>query len=58
MKCFQILTEIDEAISFSGSSKAIIKDLHVLKLTFRTSISEYIDEFTFKILSNIERDME
>lgn len=26
--------------------------------TFRTSISEYIDDFTFKILSNIERDME
>ncbi|KAJ6632758.1 Dynein axonemal intermediate chain 7 like [Pseudolycoriella hygida] len=53
-----ILTEIDEAIIFSGLSKGIIKDLHVLKLTFRTSISEYIDDFTFKILSNIERDME
>lgn len=58
LKHFQILTEIDEAIIFSGLSRAVIKDLHVLKHTFRTSISEFIDDLTFKILSNIERDME
>lgn len=56
-KLFQILAEIDEAIG-TGLPRAIIKDLHVLKLTFRTSISEFIDDFTYKILSNIERDME
>lgn len=54
----QILEEIDEAIEAPNSLKdTIIKELHRLKLEFRSKLAEYIDDFSFKILSNIDRDM-
>lgn len=55
---FQILTEIDEAVDTPTPLKAtIIDELIRLKLEFRMKLAEYIDDFSFKILSNIDRDM-
>lgn len=55
---FQILTEIDEAIDTPTPLKeTIIDELIRLKLEFRMKLAEYIDDFSFKILSNIDRDM-
>lgn len=54
----QILEEIDEAIADPYSlKKSIVRDLHQLKIEFRQKMAEMMDEFSFKILSNIERDM-
>lgn len=54
----KILDEIDEAITDVYSLSASIRlDLNELKCEFRSIMSNYIDEFTYKILSNIERDM-
>lgn len=54
----QILEEIDEAIDDPYSlKKSIVRDLHQLKIEFRQKMAEMMDEFSFKILSNIERDM-
>lgn len=55
----QILEEIEEAIEDPYSlKKSIVRDLHQLKTDFRLKMAEMMDEFSFKILSNIERDME
>lgn len=35
----------------------IIEELNRLKLEFRLKLAEYIDDFSLKILSNIDRDM-
>lgn len=54
----QILEEIDEGIEMSTTLKqTIIEELNRLKLEFRLKLTEYIDDFSFKILSNIDRDM-
>lgn len=54
----QILTEIDEALGQPADVKRnIVDDLRQLKVEYRQKLTEAIDEFTFKILSNIERDM-
>lgn len=54
----QILEEIDEAIEAPKALKeTIIDELYRLKLEFRLKLAEYIDDFSFKILSNIDRDM-
>lgn len=37
--------------------QTIIDELNRLKLEFRLKLSESIDDFSFKILSNIDRDM-
>lgn len=37
--------------------QTIIEELNRLKLEFRLKLTEYIDDFSFKILSNIDRDM-
>lgn len=56
---FQILEEIDEAIEQpNGLRERIISELHRLKMEFRQKLTEYIDDFSFKILSNIDRDMQ
>lgn len=54
----QILDEINEAIMdpFSLSS-SIVKDLNRLKFEFQLKLSQFIDQFAFKILSNVDRDM-
>lgn len=50
--------EIDEALGQPAELKQnIIDDLRQLKVEYRQQLTECIDEFTFKILSNIERDM-
>lgn len=38
-------------------STTILIDLKKLKLKFRLLLSQHIDEFTYKIVSNINRDM-
>lgn len=49
---------MDEAIEQPLTLKeTIIEELHRLKMEFRQKLSEYIDDFSFKILSNIDRDM-
>lgn len=54
----KILDEINEAVSESSHLKESVTDELVrLKFEFRQKLSECIDEFAFKILSNIERDM-
>ncbi|XP_031634411.1 protein CASC1-like, partial [Contarinia nasturtii] len=54
-----ILEEIDEAIEQQPTTlrESIISELHRLKLELRHKLIEYIDDFSFKILSNIDRDM-
>lgn len=55
----QILAEIDEALGQPAELKRnIVDDLRQLKVEYRQKLTASIDEFTFKILSNIERDME
>lgn len=39
-------------------SSAIRSDLKLLKYTLRSTLFEYVDDFAFRILSNIDRDME
>lgn len=45
---------IDDGI---GLSNNIIMDLHDLKKELRDILSKFIDEFSYKILCNISRDM-
>ncbi|CRK91757.1 CLUMA_CG005391, isoform A [Clunio marinus] len=53
-----ILDEIDAVVRDRYSlSVTKMDDLLELKLEIRTILSSFIDEFTFKILSNIERNM-
>ncbi|KAL5277000.1 CASC1 family protein [Megaselia abdita] len=53
-----ILFELDEAIKDVEISKSIKLDLLKLKVELREYLKEYIDEFTYRILSQIDRDME
>lgn len=48
---------MDEAIFDTAVPESIQKDLSKLKFDVRQILSDYIDEFSYKILSNIERDM-
>ncbi|KAL9696467.1 hypothetical protein quinque_016046 [Culex quinquefasciatus] len=53
-----ILEEIDEALHCDTTvTQSMIDDLHELKTEFRRVLADYIDEFAYKILSNINRDM-
>lgn len=45
---------IDDGNCFSNN---IILDLHELKKELRDILSNFIDEFSYKILCNISRDM-
>uniref|UniRef100_A0A182Q378 Uncharacterized protein n=1 Tax=Anopheles farauti TaxID=69004 RepID=A0A182Q378_9DIPT len=53
-----ILEEIDEALHDADVRPAMVEDLNELKVEFRNVLADYIDEFAYKILSNINRDME
>ncbi|XP_041771385.1 dynein intermediate chain CFAP94, axonemal isoform X2 [Anopheles merus] len=53
-----ILEEIDEALHDSDVRPSMVEDLNELKMEFRNVLADYIDEFAYKILSNINRDME
>lgn len=54
----QILSELDETLEDKNISESIISDLLELRLKFRLSLNDFINDFTYKILSHIERDME
>lgn len=55
----QILRELDESIlDTKHLSISIRNDLNNLKYVLRTNLAKHIDEFSYKILSNIDRDME
>ncbi|XP_029720392.2 dynein axonemal intermediate chain 7 isoform X1 [Aedes albopictus] len=53
-----ILEEIDDALHDTDMTQSMIDDLHEMKSEFRRVLANYIDEFAYKILSNINRDME
>lgn len=56
---FQILREVEESIQDTEHISAGTRsDLKQLKYALRTSLYDYIDDFSFRILSNIDRDME
>ncbi|XP_052871875.1 dynein axonemal intermediate chain 7-like [Anopheles cruzii] len=52
-----ILDEIDDALHDPDVRPSMVEDLNELKVEFRNVLAEYIDEFAYKILSNINRDM-
>ncbi|XP_058826018.1 dynein axonemal intermediate chain 7 [Topomyia yanbarensis] len=53
-----ILEEIDDALHDADITQSMIDDLHEMKTEFRRVLSNYIDELAYKILCNINRDME
>ncbi|XP_017480615.1 PREDICTED: protein CASC1, partial [Rhagoletis zephyria] len=53
-----ILNELDEAIVDKKKPLHIIADLICLKMEIRVLLSEHLDEFTYKTMSHIDRDME
>ncbi|ALC49871.1 CG15373 [Drosophila busckii] len=54
-----ILNELDESLLFSKEHTAhIAADLLKLKTEMRVFLKEHLDEFTYKTMSHIERDME
>ena len=54
----QILAELDEAVLDKKKPPHIIADLICLKMEIRVLVSEHLDEFTYKTMSHIDRDME
>lgn len=55
---FQILEEMQEVIDDGTClTNNIVSDLHDLKKELRDILSKFIDEFSYKILCNISRDM-
>ncbi|XP_053696746.1 dynein axonemal intermediate chain 7 [Sabethes cyaneus] len=52
-----ILEEIDDALHDTEMTAAMIDDLNEMKTEFRRVLFHYIDEFAYKILCNINRDM-
>ena len=52
-----ILDGIECALGTCGLKKSIQDDLIALKSEYRQLLAEYIDEFAYKVLSNIDRDM-
>ncbi|XP_050328523.1 dynein axonemal intermediate chain 7 [Bactrocera neohumeralis] len=53
-----ILAELDEALLDKKKPPHIIADLICLKMEIRVLLSEHLDEFTYKTMSHIDRDME
>ncbi|XP_035786611.1 protein CASC1-like [Anopheles albimanus] len=53
-----ILDEVDDALHDADIRPSMVADLNELKMEFRNVLADYIDEFAYKILSNINRDME
>ncbi|XP_017045493.2 dynein axonemal intermediate chain 7 homolog [Drosophila ficusphila] len=53
-----ILNELDEMLPFKQRSVLIAADLVKLKTEMRVFLRQHLDEFTYKTMSHIERDME
>ncbi|XP_017121340.2 axonemal 84 kDa protein [Drosophila elegans] len=53
-----ILNELDEMLPFKQKSPLIAADLVKLKTEMRVFLRQHLDEFTYKTMSHIERDME
>nr|NP_001097013.2 uncharacterized protein Dmel_CG15373, isoform E [Drosophila melanogaster]ABW09443.2 uncharacterized protein Dmel_CG15373, isoform E [Drosophila melanogaster] len=53
-----ILNELDEMLPFKQKSALIAADLVKLKTEMRVFLKQHLDEFTYKTMSHIERDME
>ncbi|XP_017083981.1 axonemal 84 kDa protein [Drosophila eugracilis] len=53
-----ILNELDEMLPFKQKSAMIAADLVKLKTEMRVFLKQHLDEFTYKTMSHIERDME
>nr|XP_036232258.1 protein CASC1 [Bactrocera oleae] len=53
-----ILAELDEAVLDKKKPPHIIADLICLKMEIRVLVSEHLDEFTYKTMSHIDRDMD
>ncbi|XP_067635706.1 uncharacterized protein [Eurosta solidaginis] len=53
-----VLSELDEAVTDKKKPPYIIADLMSLKMEIRMLLSEHLDEFTYKTMSHIDRDME
>ncbi|KAH8235955.1 hypothetical protein KR032_011364, partial [Drosophila birchii] len=53
-----ILNELDEMLPFKQRSIHVAADLRKLKTEMRVYLRQHLDEFTYKTMSHIERDME
>ncbi|XP_030566711.1 protein CASC1 [Drosophila novamexicana] len=54
-----ILNELDESLGYTKSRSAhVAADLVKLKTEMRVFLKQHLDEFTYKTMSHIERDME
>ena len=53
-----ILDEIEFALEDVDMKKSKLFDLRDLKVEYRELLADYVDEYAYKILSNINRDME
>ncbi|SPP78549.1 blast:Axonemal 84 kDa protein [Drosophila guanche] len=53
-----ILSELDEMLPFRQRSVHVAADLAKLKTEMRVFLRQHLDEFTYKTMSHIERDME
>ncbi|KAH8363783.1 hypothetical protein KR200_006737, partial [Drosophila serrata] len=53
-----ILNELDEMLPFKQRSIHVAADLRKLKTEMRVFLRQHLDEFTYKTMSHIERDME
>ncbi|KAH8420389.1 hypothetical protein KR009_009880, partial [Drosophila setifemur] len=53
-----ILNELDEMLPFKQRSIHVAADLVKLKTEMRVFLRQHLDEFTYKTMSHIERDME
>lgn len=54
----QILNELDDVLPFKQRSIHVAADLKKLKTEMRVFLRQHLDEFTYKTMSHIERDME
>uniref|UniRef100_A0A1A9W698 IC97/Casc1 N-terminal domain-containing protein n=1 Tax=Glossina brevipalpis TaxID=37001 RepID=A0A1A9W698_9MUSC len=53
-----ILKELDDSLRDKKKPSYIYNDLEKLKTEIRVFLKDYLDDFTYKIMSHIERDME
>uniref|UniRef100_A0A1I8M1A6 CASC1 C-terminal domain-containing protein n=1 Tax=Musca domestica TaxID=7370 RepID=A0A1I8M1A6_MUSDO len=53
-----ILQELNEALNDKTNAQHTLADLGKLKTEIRILLKEYLDDFTYKTMSHVERDME
>ncbi|XP_075155602.1 uncharacterized protein LOC142228963 [Haematobia irritans] len=53
-----ILQELNEALTDKTKPPYILTDLSKLKTDIRVLLKDYLDDFTYKTMSHVERDME